>query len=212
MLRAFGISEALVLKSMIAVCPGMGHHCPKTMNDRPAPSTPPRWPTCKAGSAGPKPLPTTSPRRRCGPQRHAGPRRCAARARHGLAAAVALVLFLPRTARANSARTATPGAAASCRRCRCRGACGPAAGWNGCENPLRVGDGCTRMSRIESVDDKTGRSGELVFVLVEHEVHNAQGPGADAKSTTSSTGCAAARRPATRCRHPRRRRRRHMAA
>jgi 3-methylfumaryl-CoA hydratase len=34
--------------------------------------------------------------------------------------------FLPRIARASSALTATPGAAASFPRCRCRGACGPA--------------------------------------------------------------------------------------
>lgn len=41
--------------------------------------------------------------------------------------------------------------------------------------PLRVGDEVERVSTIESVTHKTGRSGELVFVLVKHEVYNAQG-------------------------------------
>ena len=40
--------------------------------------------------------------------------------------------------------------------------------------PLRVGDEVERFSTIESVTHKTGRSGELVFVLVKHEVYNAQ--------------------------------------
>ena len=40
---------------------------------------------------------------------------------------------------------------------------------------LRVGDAVKRVSRIESVTHKAGRSGDLVFVLVKHEVHNAQG-------------------------------------
>jgi 3-methylfumaryl-CoA hydratase len=38
-----------------------------------------------------------------------------------------------------------------------------------------VGDEVQRVSSIESVTHKTGRSGELVFVLVKHEVHNANG-------------------------------------
>ena len=42
-------------------------------------------------------------------------------------------------------------------------------------NPLRVGDAARRRSRIESVTHKRGRSGEMVFVLVRHELHNAQG-------------------------------------
>ena len=42
-------------------------------------------------------------------------------------------------------------------------------------NPLRVGDAARRVSRIESVTHKQGRSGEMVFVLVRHELHNAQG-------------------------------------
>lgn len=42
-------------------------------------------------------------------------------------------------------------------------------------NPLRVGDEARRVSRIESVTHKQGRTGEMVFVLVKHQVHNAQG-------------------------------------
>jgi 3-methylfumaryl-CoA hydratase len=43
------------------------------------------------------------------------------------------------------------------------------------ENPLVVGDGVQRVSRIESVMHKAGRTGDLLFVLVKHEVHNAKG-------------------------------------
>jgi 3-methylfumaryl-CoA hydratase len=42
-------------------------------------------------------------------------------------------------------------------------------------NPLVVGDAVERTSRIASVTHKAGRTGDLVFVLVKHEVHNAQG-------------------------------------
>ena len=42
-------------------------------------------------------------------------------------------------------------------------------------NPLRVGDAVQRHSRIVSVRCKSGRSGDLVFVTVEHAVHNATG-------------------------------------
>ena len=42
-------------------------------------------------------------------------------------------------------------------------------------NPLRVGDPVRRVSTIASVKHKTGRTGELVFVLVRHELHNARG-------------------------------------
>jgi len=42
-------------------------------------------------------------------------------------------------------------------------------------NPLRVGDRMERHSRIESVSHKRGRSGDLVFVLVRHSIHNGQG-------------------------------------
>ncbi|MGH8676341.1 MAG: FAS1-like dehydratase domain-containing protein [Burkholderiales bacterium] len=47
--------------------------------------------------------------------------------------------------------------------------------------PLRVGDSVTRHSRIESVSEKSGRSGHLVFVKVRHEIR-ANG-GADAALT-----------------------------
>jgi 3-methylfumaryl-CoA hydratase len=43
------------------------------------------------------------------------------------------------------------------------------------DNPLRVGEAARRISRIESVTHKAGRSGDLLFVLVKHEVHNATG-------------------------------------
>lgn len=40
---------------------------------------------------------------------------------------------------------------------------------------LQVGDAVTRTSRIESVTHKAGRTGDLVFVLVKHELRNSQG-------------------------------------
>lgn len=42
-------------------------------------------------------------------------------------------------------------------------------------HPLRVGDEATRVSRILRVEAKSGRSGELVFVTVRHELGNARG-------------------------------------
>lgn len=42
-------------------------------------------------------------------------------------------------------------------------------------HPLRVGDEITKTSRITAVDAKSGRSGPLVFVTVQHEIANAQG-------------------------------------
>jgi 3-methylfumaryl-CoA hydratase len=42
-------------------------------------------------------------------------------------------------------------------------------------HPLRVGDSITRVSRIDSVTEKQGRTGPLVFVLVRHEISNANG-------------------------------------
>ena len=42
-------------------------------------------------------------------------------------------------------------------------------------NPLRVGDAARRTSRIASVNHKAGRTGDLVFVTVVHELHNARG-------------------------------------
>jgi hypothetical protein len=41
--------------------------------------------------------------------------------------------------------------------------------------PLRVGDVATRVSRIQDVNVKTGRSGSLVFVTVRHEFSTARG-------------------------------------
>jgi len=43
------------------------------------------------------------------------------------------------------------------------------------ENRVMLGDAVQRVSRIESVQHKAGRTGDLVFVLVRHEVHNARG-------------------------------------
>lgn len=42
-------------------------------------------------------------------------------------------------------------------------------------NPLRVGDMARRDSRIVSVTHKAGRTGDLLFVLVEHTYSNARG-------------------------------------
>lgn len=42
-------------------------------------------------------------------------------------------------------------------------------------HPLRFGDAITRESRIVDVSYKEGRSGPLVFVLVRHEISNADG-------------------------------------
>ena len=41
--------------------------------------------------------------------------------------------------------------------------------------PLRVGEAVQRRSQVISVEHKSGRSGDLVFVLVRHEFHGAQG-------------------------------------
>jgi 3-methylfumaryl-CoA hydratase len=41
--------------------------------------------------------------------------------------------------------------------------------------PLRVGEAAERTSRIVSVTHKTGRTGDLVFVVVRHEVRNGAG-------------------------------------
>jgi 3-methylfumaryl-CoA hydratase len=41
--------------------------------------------------------------------------------------------------------------------------------------PLRVGDAVTRTSRIERVSEKSGRSGELIFVTVHHEIAGPRG-------------------------------------
>jgi 3-methylfumaryl-CoA hydratase len=41
--------------------------------------------------------------------------------------------------------------------------------------PLKVGDAVQKRSRIASVKHKAGRTGDLIFVEVEHEVHNEAG-------------------------------------
>jgi 3-methylfumaryl-CoA hydratase len=43
------------------------------------------------------------------------------------------------------------------------------------DNPLRVGDAAQKRSRIASVKHKSGRTGDLLFVEVEHAFSNAQG-------------------------------------
>ncbi|MEZ5647055.1 MAG: MaoC family dehydratase N-terminal domain-containing protein [Burkholderiaceae bacterium] len=43
------------------------------------------------------------------------------------------------------------------------------------DNPLRVGDEVDRHSRIAAIQHKRGRSGDLVFVQVEHQLHNTSG-------------------------------------
>ncbi|MEY2804842.1 MAG: hypothetical protein RL657_2178 [Pseudomonadota bacterium] len=43
------------------------------------------------------------------------------------------------------------------------------------DNPLRVGDDVQRLSTIRSVTHKSGRTGDLLFVLVQHQVSNARG-------------------------------------
>jgi 3-methylfumaryl-CoA hydratase len=43
------------------------------------------------------------------------------------------------------------------------------------DNPLRVGDAAQKHSRIASVQHKSGRTGDLLFVEVAHAFHNAQG-------------------------------------
>ncbi|NMM80008.1 acyl-CoA dehydrogenase [Acidovorax sp. SRB_14] len=42
-------------------------------------------------------------------------------------------------------------------------------------NPLVVGDAVRRTSRIASVTHRAGRTGDLLFVQVQHAVHNARG-------------------------------------
>ena len=42
-------------------------------------------------------------------------------------------------------------------------------------NPLLAGDAVTRVSRIEAVTHKAGRTGDLLFVLVKHEIGNQNG-------------------------------------
>ena len=43
------------------------------------------------------------------------------------------------------------------------------------DNPMRLGDALTRTSRIAAIEHKTGLSGEMVFVQIEHTVSNDRG-------------------------------------
>jgi 3-methylfumaryl-CoA hydratase len=43
------------------------------------------------------------------------------------------------------------------------------------ENPLLIGDDVRRVSTIESVEYKAGHSGDLLFVLVRHQIYNQLG-------------------------------------
>src|SRR5215831_3520021 len=42
--------------------------------------------------------------------------------------------------------------------------------------PLRIGDTVTRVSRVVSITNKRGASGDLVFVVVRHELSTGAGP------------------------------------
>ena len=44
------------------------------------------------------------------------------------------------------------------------------------DRPLRIGETVARRSRILGIESKRGRSGELVFVCVEHVLHGPDGP------------------------------------
>ncbi len=46
-------------------------------------------------------------------------------------------------------------------------------------HPLRIGQDLTKTSTVRSVDHKSGRSGDLVFVTVAHSVANSDGIGID---------------------------------
>jgi 3-methylfumaryl-CoA hydratase len=41
--------------------------------------------------------------------------------------------------------------------------------------PLNIGDAMTRVSRIQAITPKTGRSGQMCFVTVRHEISNPKG-------------------------------------
>ena len=40
--------------------------------------------------------------------------------------------------------------------------------------PLRIGDQVQRVSKVERIELKSGQSGDLLFVMVSHEIHNDQ--------------------------------------
>jgi 3-methylfumaryl-CoA hydratase len=74
----------------------------------------------------------------------------------------------------SSAPMVTPRAADFSRQCRCRAACGRAAK---CSSSIRllVGDEVTRSSKILDVNLKTGSTGALCFVNVEHLITTKRG-------------------------------------
>ena len=110
-----------------------------------------------------------------GPARDAVPWRSASPSRATPRHSPCIGAWRSRCSRCRSwARTAIPPAAASCRRCRCRGGCGPAANSNS-STALRVGDEAKRTSRIADVTMKTGSTGILCFVSVEHLVTTSRG-------------------------------------
>ena len=51
------------------------------------------------------------------------------------------------------------------------------------KQPLRVGESAQRSSLIESVEEKRGRAGPLVFVKIRHSIHRAEGLAIDDEQT-----------------------------
>ena len=97
-----------------------------------------------------------------------------------VAAVVAILAAGPASAQTgatNTPRSGVPGAPSQLPSYQWGSARAEAEGYRVREpgNPLRVGDAARKVSRIESVTHKTGRSGEMIFVLVRHEVHNERG-------------------------------------
>ena len=127
---------------------------------------------------------TPRPRTRDRPGRHAGPRRRRHRARRA-AAVVALALFPPARAPARDRRRRPPALGGFMPPMPL-----PRRMWAGGElafkRPLRVGDTVTRTSTIADVQHKSGRSGELWFATVEHDL-TVDGESVLSERQTSST-------------------------
>ena len=176
-----------------------GWHHRRTWQRRTTPSTRSSSRTGAPGSAAASSAAdviTAAPLARAG--RHARPRRSRRRApARALPPLWHWLYFLPRApAVARSAPTAIRSAAASCRRCRCRAACGPAAGstFHATAAGRRRGRRARRASPTSTRKD--GRSGALVFVTVQPRDQRRARARRSARSTTSST--ASAPQPATR--------------
>jgi MFS family permease len=88
-------------------------------------------PSCAAGKAAARRCTTRSRPRPCATSRPPWTATTRRPCRHGAAAPVALAVLPAARRKANSGPTAIRAWAASCRRCRCRAACGPAAGCSG---------------------------------------------------------------------------------